>query len=57
VYSAAANPRIKNHIINVRMTAQHVEAVDRLADDIGESRSAALRIVVRAGLAALGAAR
>ena len=46
--------RHKPNVVPVRLSDRQLTALDGFADDISESRSAALRLVIRAGLNALG---
>ncbi len=51
-----AHPR-KSQVLNIRLAPATVAMIDTLADEQAESRSATLRLIVRAGLTALGVAR
>ena len=56
MFVRASHPR-KTEILNVRLAPTTLALVDQLAQEQEESRGATLRIVIRAGLAALGVPR
>lgn len=51
------NRHAKKAIVMLRLAEAQLALVDRLADETCESRSAALRLAIRAGLTALGISR